>query len=65
MNCRTHEFLASQKAPLISERWGELFEEKKFEAGCIKPDMKALFVTHPHFWNISKIFEALSKLGKF
>lgn len=56
MNWRTHEFLARQMVPLLRERWGELFDEKKFVAGCIKPDMTALFVTHPHFWNISKKF---------
>jgi len=54
MNWRTHEYLGRLMATVLREKWGDLIDERKFVEGCIKPDMTALFVTHPHFWKISK-----------
>lgn len=56
MTYNTHALLAEALYPVLCETWQVRLSRKRLVWGSVKPDRTALFVTHPHFWKLSKKF---------
>jgi len=54
MTYKTHALLADLLYPVLCETWQVRLSRKRLVWGSVKPDCSALFVTHPHFWKLSK-----------